>query len=367
MNNTTRHEFREQVFDRDNHRCIIPWCDAPADDAHHIIERDLWAAGGYIPKNGVSVCNKHHQYAESDDIPPAAFWQWASISNPVLPESLMTQHVDKWGDEFETPPWTDLRKYSKYPSTRHLLPLYWHDPDTTADSRLEHDDTGLESLEDFVGKPLVITEKMDGGNMMVTADVDTPVRARNGSEPENTMREMYRPGGLYWTHAVNEKLPDTVQVFGEWLRAKHSIHYGCDCDSECEDSAPPLTSYTPEYDDSSALFQIFGVFDTERCLWLSWPETEQVADALGFPTTPVRYVEADSDTATFETVHEARTELLDHAHNVVKNGGEGIVVRTKFPFHYGQFGTRVGKYVRENHVSDTERHWSHRTMIENRL
>jgi hypothetical protein len=35
----TRDEFREGVFERDNHKCVI--CGATAQDAHHILERRI--------------------------------------------------------------------------------------------------------------------------------------------------------------------------------------------------------------------------------------------------------------------------------------------------------------------------------------
>lgn len=364
--NKNRKQFREQVFERDNHTCTVPWCDEPADDAHHIIERSCWEDGGYIPRNGVSVCNKHHQYAETNDIPPQAFWMWLGIDDPPLPESVNSADIDKWGNEFETPPWEHLRDRIKYPSSRHLLPLYWYD-DTVAEDRMKNDDdTGLTSVEDFVGIPLVITHKMDGGNCMLVSDIENPVRARNGSSPEDTMRPLYRDGGLYWQQEVHQKLPDRLQVFGEWVYAKHSIHYGCDCEDPCDDIGPSLSELTG-VDDERAYFQVFGVYDKVLNMWLSWPETQQVADELGFPTTPVIYEEDDRDIATFETEAEARQKLLEYAHEVVDNGGEGIVVRTKFPFHYGQFGRRLGKYVRENHVKDGEEHWSARTVIQNKI
>lgn len=366
MSDQHRQQFREQVFNRDDNTCLVPWCESDADDAHHIIERELWADGGYIPKNGASVCNKHHQYAETNDIPPQAFWMWAGIEEPPLPDSVATWQINKWGDEFETPPWEEHRDRIKYQSSRHLLPLYWHDEETVAEERIEHDDTGLETLEDFVGVPLVITHKIDGGNCMLVSDVENPVRARNGSSPEETMKPLYREGGLYWQQEVNQKLPDRLQVFGEWVWAKHSIHYGCDCDEECEDVGPGLAELTGVNDDR-AYFQVFGVYDKELNLWLSWPETKQVADTLGFPTTPVIYCEDDDDAATFETEHEARRELIAHARRVIENGGEGIVVRKKFPFHYGQFALSLGKYVRENHVKDDADHWSKRKTIQNQL
>lgn len=356
-----RKSFRETVFDRDNNRCIVPWCESPADDAHHIIERELWNDGGYIPNNGASVCNHHHKYAESNEIPPQAFYMWAGIENPPLPECINSKNVNKWGEEFDMPSWKNLRERIKYQSSRHLLPLYWYD-DTLAQERIENDDTGLTSLESFVGIPLVITHKMDGSNTMLVKDRQNPVRARNGTTPTEDMKLLYKDGGLYWKQEVYEKLPNRLQVFGEWLYAKHSIHYGGNQADE-EDRGPRLSELV-DIDDDRAYFQIFGVYDKKLDMWLSWPETEKVANVLGFPTTPVIYCENEHDKATFETEHEARTTLTKYAKEVIDNGGEGVVVRSKFPFHYSQFERKLGKYVRENHVK-TDEHWKHQDTIEN--
>ncbi|ERJ07454.1 RNA ligase protein [Halorhabdus tiamatea SARL4B] len=368
-----RSNFRQRVFDRDRNQCLVPWCDDGADDAHHIIERDCWDHGGYIESNGASVCNKHHQAAERTEIPPQAFWLWISLrqsgvdpktiatwdaasADKPLPNRIDTVHVDKWGDHFDTPPHDDLREHIKYPSTRHLLPLYWNETRGYAEERITADDSEVDSLDAFVGVPLVITEKIDGGNCLLVSDLETPVRARNGRKPTETMKPLYRDGGLYWEQEVSRKLPDRFQVFGEWVYARHSIHYGCDCSEPCDDVGPSLSELTG-VDDDRAYFQVFGVFDTRLNLWLSWPTVDHVADQLGFPTTPVIYEEDHRDQPTFETVHEAREQLLEYAHAVVDRGGEGIVVRPKYPFHYGQFTDVVGKYVRPNHVT-TDEHWS---------
>lgn len=364
MTNQKRAQFREQCLERDNHECIVPWCGNDPDDVHHIIERAEWEDGGYIPENGASVCNKHHQYAEENHIPPQSFWWWLRDNNPVTPEG-MSHQVNKWGQAFESPPHKELRERIKYQSSRHMLPLYWHESNGVAETRLNNDDTGLEVLDNFIDIPLVITQKMDGSNCMLVSDVDNPVRARNGKRPEDSMRPLHRDGGLYWQQRVHEKLPDRLQVFGEWLLAKHSIHYGCDCDEPCEDIGPSLSNLTG-VDDNRSYFQVFGVYDKQLDLWLSWPETETVAKELGFPTTPVIYCEDSTEQPTYKSVHEARNDLIEKAHSVVDNGGEGIVVRSKYPFHYGQFGQRLGKYVRENHVK-TDEHWSHKEVVENQI
>lgn len=53
-----RTQFRNQVFKRDNHKCVI--CSSPAEDVHHILERRLFPDGGYELGNGASVCGTCH-------------------------------------------------------------------------------------------------------------------------------------------------------------------------------------------------------------------------------------------------------------------------------------------------------------------
>ncbi len=357
MSNThlTRSDFNTRVFTRDDNTCIVPWCSNTADDAHHILDRELWDDSGNYVDNGVSLCNHHHKHAETNLIPPQAFYTWAQITDPPIPDSQDTIHTDKWGEPFATPRWKDHKKQIKYQSTRHALPLYWFDSETRAKNRIEKDDTEIHTLDPFINIPLIITYKMDGSNCMLVNDVENPVRARNGSRPTDDMKPLYEPNGLYWQQQVNQKLPDNLQVFGEWLNTKHSIHYGCDCEPACEHVGPRLSDHPTIPNKPTSKFQIFGVYNTTFDVWLSWPTTKKIAKKLGFPTAPVIH-EEETDTPTFTDTHTAKTELLNHAKNVIKNGGEGIVIRTKYPFHYGQFPTSLTKYVRENHVT-TDTHW----------
>ena len=57
-----RYNFRNNVFDRDEHKCVI--CKKDAQDAHHIIERRLFTNGGYYLDNGASLCKDCHIEAE---------------------------------------------------------------------------------------------------------------------------------------------------------------------------------------------------------------------------------------------------------------------------------------------------------------
>ena len=51
---------------------------------------------------------------------------------------------------------------------------------------------------------------------------------------------------------------------------------------------------------------------------------------------------------------------------LVAGGQEGFVVRSTYPFYYGQFGENVAKYVRPNHVT-TDVHWSKQPIVKNEV
>lgn len=63
-----RVEFRRQVLERDGYRCVGCGAQPPQDelDAHHIIDRHDMPNGGYIPENGVSLCQVCHPRAERE-------------------------------------------------------------------------------------------------------------------------------------------------------------------------------------------------------------------------------------------------------------------------------------------------------------
>lgn len=341
----TRDEFRTTCVQRDGGECLVPWCsktvttdpEGPG-EVHHIIERELWENGGYVPDNGACVCNEHHRFAEENYIPPQAFWMWLDIERPIIPDQYDTIDIDKWGEKMDVPPWKEHRSKIKYPSTGHL-------PFSP-----EWDGTRVDwgTIDEFLDVPLVITTKMDGGNAMLVKDEADPVRARNGKFAKHQSFDLLKK--MYWEDDLYSKIPDHLQIFGEWLYAKHSIHYGCDCDEPCEDVGPELDSY----------FQVFGVFDVRYNVWLSWPMVERVAESLGFPTTPI----ISKETIEKEAVFYDR--ILNYGEQVVSDGHEGIVVRTIFPLHYGQFERRLGKYVREGHVQPGEKHWTRRPLVQNR-
>src|SRR5579859_5593714 len=96
MNLLKRDDFRENIFKRDNHKCV--WCGNTAVDAHHIIERKLFPDGGYYLDNGVSLCEKDHIKAERTAISCEELRRLVGITSVVLPPEFEPDNTyDKWG------------------------------------------------------------------------------------------------------------------------------------------------------------------------------------------------------------------------------------------------------------------------------
>ena len=95
-----RAEFRDAVFGRDGHRCVI--CEREAVDAHHIIDRSLWPDGGYYLDNGVSLCDEHHCAAEEGAISCEELRKMAEITRVLLPLGFdSAKSYNKWGNEIQ--------------------------------------------------------------------------------------------------------------------------------------------------------------------------------------------------------------------------------------------------------------------------
>lgn len=324
----TRDQFREGVFKRDFYQCVVPGCEEIAKDAHHIIERQLWQDkdefGGYFLSNGVSLCGTHHWHAERDFFPPQACRNWAGITERILPKSLTedfwySTYFTKWGVEIQAPSRIEI----KYPTTLYL-PFSPSIDNTT--------DRGVTVTENLIDKPLVISIKMDGSNCFLTKD---RVAARNGDTAIHPSFSMLKS-----LHAeIKYAIPGDLQLFGEWLYAKHSIHY------------KDLRSY----------LQIFGAYRPSQQLWLSWDEMNEIVQVIG--DSRVQTVPVIASVACNETWELIRF-LTKVSEGVIADGHEGIVVRSAYPFHYGQFSNNVAKYVRANHVQ-TDKHWSTAPIIRN--
>lgn len=337
-----RDTFRNVVFERDNHKCVI--CKEEAIDAHHIMERRLFSDGGYYLNNGASLCQKHHLEAESTVLSCEEIRKAAGITEIILPDHLYQDvDYDKWGNEILksgerlqgdlfndesvqkilTPVLSLFTNRIKYPRTYHLP---WS-------PGMNKDDRKMEDVDIFNGQEVVITEKMDGENTTWYHDYTHARSINSGSHPSrNWMKNFWAQKGYH--------IPIGWRVCGENLYAKHAIHYS-------KENGNALSSY----------FYMFSIWDQSN-MCLSWYDTEEWSELLEIPLIPVIY----KGIWDMNVINELNSRIQNSSETI-----EGYVVRLTDEFHYSQFRKCVGKYVRKNHVSNNHGHWSQSKIIKNEI
>lgn len=219
------------------------------------------------------------------------------------------------------------RENDKYPRTPHVP----SSPGATKDDRK------LSSLACFMGRPVVITEKLDGSNVCLTRD-DVFARSHSGP-PTHASFDL-----LKVKHAcVRSLIPEGIQLFGEWLYAVHSI----------------------KYDKLGDHLYVFGIRDTSdaKC-WRWWHHDDVLlfCDKNGFKPAPVdNYV-----TACTEDRLRLKIEAAANDPSHVGSTREGVVVRVQAAFSDHRFHESVAKWVRPNHVT-TDQHWKSKPIERNTL
>lgn len=205
----------------------------------------------------------------------------------------------------------------KYPKTVHLP---WSRAYTD-------DDKILKNTDHFVGREVVITEKMDGENTTMYSDF---IHARSLDSKDHPSRHYVKTlhGGIKYM------IPDGYRLCGENVYAKHSLFY----------------SSLPSY------FMLFSVWN-EQNVCLSWDETLEWAERLHLAVVPVIYRGIWNE----EAVKKCYTKQ-----SFCGGEQEGYVVRLASAFPYVDFKLSAAKFVRKNHVQ-TDEHWLSKPIEANEL
>ena len=185
--------------------------------------------------------------------------------------------------------------------------------------------------KEFLGVDLVITEKLDGSNILLHQG---QVYARSTSGGPATAAPWLAMVRKHHAWKLAQPGCEHILLYGEDLYGVHAIEY-----------SPMREDHT---------FRVFasmrapGTFDSFR-------ETKGLAQALDIPTVPVLHEGAfgtkDELDAFLQEIH-AKPSLL---------GGprEGAVIRLAGAFDLQDFARRVCKTVRPDHVQQAD-HWKTR-------
>lgn len=334
----TRDDFRESVFKRDNHTCVL--CGKPAVDAHHILERRLFSghqAGGYFLSNGASVCSECHLKCESTEVSVEEVRAAAGITNPIIPDHMSpTQTYDKWGNCVLADGTRTKGELFSDESVQKILakgkvldrfinrmkyPRTFHAPFSPG---VQSDDKVIKTTRQFEGRRVILTEKMDGENTTMYRD---GIHARSLDSAHHESRDWVK---RIWSE-IAWNIPDGFRVCGENLFARHSI----------------------AYDNLESYFYVFSIWNQRTCF--SWDDTVLYAELLELPLVRVIY----------DGVYDEKV-IRDLCDNIDTNRVEGAVLRLADSFDYDEFDQCVMKYVRKGHVQ-TDNHWMHSTVIPNKL
>ena len=176
----------------------------------------------------------------------------------------------------------------------------------------------------FVGRPVVVTEKLDGGNTLLCRG---RVYARSVSAPSiGKWMAMVKKH-----HAWKVTEPD-VLLYGEDIYGVHSIEY---------DAVPENETFR-----AFALRRADGRFESFQAL-------VSYARERAIPVVPILFE------GTFPTVAGLR-DFVSRAHcapSALGGAREGVVIRAAHGFPDAEFRSNVCKSVRAGHVQ-SEEHWS---------
>lgn len=208
---------------------------------------------------------------------------------------------------------------TKYPRTPH-----W--PWSAA---IQADDRTHPAPERFVGREVVVTEKLDGSlACLYRGQVFSRSMAEPSTAPWLAMVRAHHAWRCGPTH--------DHAIYGEDLYGVHSIQY-----------APMAREET---------FRVFAVRTraTGQDRFLDWDSVRQVAAEHEMAVVPVVFRGAFPSTEAITALFE---KLIGKPSRIGGKDCEGFVIRDADGFLADGFARAVAKYVRPNHVQ-TSRHWT---------
>lgn len=231
--------------------------------------------------------------------------------------------------------------FVKYPRTPHLF----GSKGTDDDKHMGED----ESLRFIADESLIIEEKLDGTNVGIHFQPDGEMvlqcRGHLITEGMHPQYDLFKQWGAVKRYALEDRLADQYILFGEWLYARHSVHYR------------QLSHYFFEFD----------IYDKEAEAFLTLEQRLKLLEGIGIETVPlvqtgkVRRDDLESLIGPSQFDSQFENPMTKRTDNLM----EGLYLRTEAD---GVVSGRA-KFVRPEFVEKVKQstHWQHQQMMPNLL
>ncbi|HVA49828.1 MAG TPA: RNA ligase family protein [Pirellulales bacterium] len=231
--------------------------------------------------------------------------------------------------------------FIKYPRTPHLFGSEGTDDDKHLDE--------AESEQFIANESLVVEEKIDGTNVGIhfnsAGEMVLQCRGHLITEGMHPQYDLFKQWAAVRRFVLEERLEDRFILFGEWLYARHSIHY----------------RQLPHY------FFEFDIYDKNEEAFLSLERRSSLLEGMGIETVPVLH------TGVLRRVELRRligpslfdSQFQNPATKRTDNLMEGLYLRTEA----GGVVSGRAKFVRPEFVEKVKQstHWQQQALVANLL
>jgi len=206
-----------------------------------------------------------------------------------------------------------------------------------------------ESLKFIADESLIVEEKIDGTNVGIhfKADGQMVLQCRGHiiTEGMHPQYDLFKQWAVVKRSMLEKILECNFILFGEWVYAKHSIHY----------------QRLPHY------FFEFDIYDKQAHAFLSLKQRLMLLEGTGIETVPVIHTGALQKKQLEKLIKPSAfdSEFENPLTNRIDNLMEGLYLRTESE----QAVSGRAKFVRPEFVEKIKQsqHWQHQTMVPNLL
>ncbi len=230
--------------------------------------------------------------------------------------------------------------FVKYPRTPHLFGSRGTDDDKKMNER--------ESLRFLDDASLIVEEKVDGTNVGIhfaSGEMFLQCRGHLITEGMHPQYDLFKQWAAVKRPVLEERLSERYIMYGEWMYARHSIHYR------------QLSHYFFEFD----------MFDKQTERFLDLNQRLELLSGTGVQTVPIVHRGNVKKKGLADLIGPSAfdSQFDNPLSGQIDDLAEGLYLRTEL----GGIVTGRAKFVRPEFVERVKlsTHWQQQTLVSNQL